>query len=673
MKKEKFLKFISGVLLLIVIVGSVSSVQASRQQQDDGPPVVISSESEEMTPYFTLVTDTYSDGSTATSAIINGPPEPPEGYDLGLVPEDEVLGEDRATLSGFPSYDWVFGCSAVSAGMIAGYYDRHGFPKMYTGPTNGGVMPLTDTSWPKWYSPDYDTHDPYPNNPLIASHKGVDGRTIKGSIDDYWWAYVSTKKDPYILGSWTQHGYATAIGDYMHTSQSKYSLVDGASRFHWNYPSGAKLTCADMVSKGYTDEATLGIKAFYQKRGYTVTGCYSQMVDTYLSSNGYSGGFTLANYKAQINAGNPVLLNVWGHTMVGYGYGTGNTIYIRNTWDNNPSNVYSMQWGGYYSGMVHYQVVVVNLKKPYIPTPLLPSAVTTTHKPTYKWSKVPNATYYNIQLYNFNGTKLLWKPVISSKACGSTTCQFTPPNQFLGDGNYKWRVRAKVGGLWKTFSTYKAFNVATDFHYYFNTASDLKLWRPIVGKWTLNNGWYLSSGVKPYWNSTSHIGYYPKFKYIVRLKRINNPNNSNRIIVRGIPHPLSSDKNWYSYYSFQYTNAGSFSVWKRVNGTPTILKGWSPISAINKYGWNTLKVIGVGSTLKFYINNKLVWSGSDTSLFTGRVGIGFYKPDSSWQPLLVDGAHIYTSFTTSSDRDVWAEMGETNTVWDNEFESPPVP
>jgi hypothetical protein len=80
--------------------------------------------------------------------------------------------------------------------MIAGYYDRTGYSNIYTGPTNGGVTPLVDTGWPTWA----DSADTYPNNPLIASHNGIDGRTIKGSIDDYWVQYGSSSNDPYITG-----------------------------------------------------------------------------------------------------------------------------------------------------------------------------------------------------------------------------------------------------------------------------------------------------------------------------------------------------------------------------------------------------------------------------------------------------------------------------------------
>ena len=60
-----------------------------------------------------------------------------------------------------------------------------------------------------------------------------------------------------------------------------------------------------------------------------------------------AGGFSLANFQAEINAGHPVMLNLAGHSIVGYGY-DGSTIYIRDTWDNDPANTYTMPWGGSY-------------------------------------------------------------------------------------------------------------------------------------------------------------------------------------------------------------------------------------------------------------------------------------------------------------------------------------
>ena len=311
--------------------------------------------------YLSTQTTTYSDGTSLTRHIINGPPQPPPGFDVerqavALPEPNPAMATKTLTV---PAFNWVFGCSAVSGSMIAGYYDRNGFPDMYTGPTNGGVTPLDNSVWGTWSDGD----DTYPNIPLAASHNGVDGRSTRGSIDDYWVQYGSSASDPYITGPWTQHTWGTAIGDYMKTSQSDYGNTDGSTSFYTWTTSAAPLTCADMV--GYaidTLDGTYGRKLFYEARGYRVTDCYSQKTD-----NTIGGGFSFAQFKAEIDAGRPVMLNLAGHTIVGVGYNDaddersyngGSTVYIHDTWDY--SN-HTMTWGGSYSGMLLLSVSIVNI------------------------------------------------------------------------------------------------------------------------------------------------------------------------------------------------------------------------------------------------------------------------------------------------------------------------
>lgn len=313
---------------------------------------------EVVNPYFSIEHTTLTDGTTISGYIINGPRTPLSEYKAERAASIMPI-INAVILPDFPSYNWVFGCSAVSGAMIAGYFDRGAYPNMYIGPTNGGVMPITDTSWPIWS----DGYQAYPNNPLVASHNGVDDRTSRGSIDDYWVSYQSTANDPYITNGWIQHTWGTAIGDYMKTSQSAapYNNIDGSTKFY-NYISGsAKFTCSIMEDSGYDDkDGTYGRRLFYEARGYTVSDCYNQMTD-----NKFSGGFSLANFQAEINAGYPVLLNLAGHSIVGYGF-DGSTIYIRDTWDSNPGNTYTMPWGGSYEGM---ELLSVSIVHPTLPAP----------------------------------------------------------------------------------------------------------------------------------------------------------------------------------------------------------------------------------------------------------------------------------------------------------------
>jgi uncharacterized repeat protein (TIGR01451 family) len=330
---------------LIFIYPALSGSGVVKTPVSEGPM-------KQINPYFSTQAITYSDGTTLSRDIINGPPKPPSGYQFeraAVKPPkpDKAMATNTLTV---PAFNWVFGCSSVSGAMIAGYYDRNGFPNMYTGPTNGGVMPLDNSSWGTWS----DGVDTYPNLPLAASHNGVDGRAIKGSIDDYWIQYGSSASDPYITGAWTQHTWSDAIGDYMKTSQSAYGNTDGSTTFYTWTTSASQLTCSDMASYAIDSlDGTYGRKLFYEARGYTVTSCYNQKTD----NNG--GGFTFALYKAEIDAGRPVMLNLAGHTIVGVGYDdTGNKVYVHDTWDY--SN-HTMTWGTSYSGMQLLSVSIVNI------------------------------------------------------------------------------------------------------------------------------------------------------------------------------------------------------------------------------------------------------------------------------------------------------------------------
>jgi len=70
--------------------------------------------------------------------------------------------------------------------------------------------------------------------------------------------------------------------------------------------------------------------------------------------------------------------------------------------------------------------------------------------------------------------------------------------------------------------------------------------------------------------------------------------------------------------------------------------GWTPHSAINQgEAWNTLRVVAQGTSLSFYINGVPVWSGTDSSLSSGRVGLGMYRDASSTgDELRVDWARL---------------------------------
>ena len=302
-------------------------------------------------PYFSTRSIVAADGTLLNEMIISGPPQPPAGFELQR--SAAAVMETSQPEAGFtltvPAYDWVLGCSAVSSAMIAAYYDRNGYASIYTGPANGGVMPLNSSIWGHWS----DGYESFPGNPLVASRNGLDGRTTRGTIDDYWFRYGSSSQDPYISNGWTEHAWGSAVGDFMKTSQSPYGNVDGATAFYFS-SSGNPLTCSMMALYGIDDnDGTYGRKLFYEARGYTVTDCFYQRTDN------LGSGFTYAMYMAEINAGHPVLINLAGHSVVGVGYNqTSNQVYIHDTWD---YGTYAMTWGGAYMGMPMQAVSIVHI------------------------------------------------------------------------------------------------------------------------------------------------------------------------------------------------------------------------------------------------------------------------------------------------------------------------
>jgi len=184
---------------------------------------------------------------------------------------------------------------------------------------------------------------------------GKDGRAIKGHVDDYWIAYGSIAPDPFI-GHWTEHVQGECTGDFMGTNQSRKSNTDGSTMFYF-YPDGTALY--DYPGEVPEErDGCHGMKLFFESRGYTVTGNYTQLI---MGSGGNTLGFTFAQYRQEIDAGRPVLIQVEGHSMLGYGYNdTGSLIYLHNTWDYSD---HSMTWGGVYEGMQQWGVTV------FIPSP----------------------------------------------------------------------------------------------------------------------------------------------------------------------------------------------------------------------------------------------------------------------------------------------------------------
>jgi hypothetical protein len=193
-----------------------------------------------------------------------------------------------------------------------GYWDRHGFPNFYTGPTAGGVAPLDSNGRNVGI------------RSMWASRAGVDGRPADqpGHIDDYWlfyrddyyYSYESTAPDPYITAGRPEHA-PDCLGDFIGLSQNKWTNlndecdgnIDAFSFVFWDKVGDKRSNFVPPPQNGRpVPDIPSGLKAWTQFRGSDAD-VFSQLVE--FNSNVTPGhGFTFADLQAEINAGYPVLL-----------------------------------------------------------------------------------------------------------------------------------------------------------------------------------------------------------------------------------------------------------------------------------------------------------------------------------------------------------------------------
>jgi len=291
-----------------------------------------------------------------------------------------------------------------------------------------------------------------------------------------------------------------------------------------------------------------------------------------------------------------------------------------------------------------------------VPILLFPKGIIPIRKIVYIWTSVSEATKYQIQVYK--GATVILNKITGSSVCISGTCSISLLD-ILSDGLYKWHVRAEVGNAWEPYSSWQSFTILmTSGGFDSRFTSNTNGWEKHMGTWNLENTNYVTTkGVQNGYSSMSFKTTYPTFTYQVRMKRIYDDSycgyEDSWISIRGTPSPLDKDGNWNKEYRFSYfydyygDQQMQFKVEVINAGYWTILQDWTSAAAIKKNDWNILKATAKGSQLKFYINNFLMWSGTDSTLTTGRVGFGMFRSIDLGQcpndKLLVDWAKLTTS------------------------------
>lgn len=253
---------------------------------------------------------------------------------LAALPALTTWSAVNVQLTEVPDYAWDAGCFGTASGNLIGYWDRHGFPSFYTGPTGDGVAPLNSIG---------------PNEgirSLWASRAGLDGRPADefGHMDDYWVDYESTAPDPYLSAGRAEH-VPDCIGDFIGLNQRKWTNlngecngnIDGFSFVFWDAGGEKRLNFTPAAEDGPSiPDIPSGLRAWTRDRE-SEANAFSQLVD-FNPTVPAGKGFTFEDLRAEIDAGYPVLLylqdpnnlsrelagmprgNPMIHGMLAYGY-----------------------------------------------------------------------------------------------------------------------------------------------------------------------------------------------------------------------------------------------------------------------------------------------------------------------------------------------------------------
>ncbi len=292
------------------------------------------------------------------------------------------------------------------------------------------------------------------------------------------------------------------------------------------------------------------------------------------------------------------------------------------------------------------RVTVANFRAtagvPGAPTLVSPSGNVVDETPEFRWLPVASATGYRLRVRK--GTVDLPTHALeyTSSAAGCSTgtgvCSVTPAAALTLGAHTFWiqAFNANGAGPWSAGGDFTI--VPSGFDSQFTGTTDP--WQVHSGTWSnLWRRYFQTAGVDGTFSSVSYPENFADLDFRVRLRRSgSDPSNATEILVRGNP-VLVAENQWSQGYRFRIARDGFFSVYR---GDVTALQGWTATSAIHQGStWNELRVLAIGSSLSFYINDILVWTGSDASFASGRVGVGMFRGTGTRRNrLLVDSATL---------------------------------
>jgi hypothetical protein len=214
----------------------------------------------------------------------------------------ELRAATYVYLTEVPDYQWEYGCFGTATGNLIGFWDRHGLPDFYTGPTAGGVAPLRSEGANAGI------------RSMWSSQAGFDGRPADkpGHINDYWIGYESTSSDPYVTAHRVEHA-PDCIGDFIGLNQKKWAdlnnecagNIDGYSFVFWEKRGNRRNNFYTTNAGVYIPDIASGLKEWARYRGYDAD-VFTQL-SSFNPERKTTNGFTYEDVKTQILAGYPLL------------------------------------------------------------------------------------------------------------------------------------------------------------------------------------------------------------------------------------------------------------------------------------------------------------------------------------------------------------------------------
>jgi len=269
----------------------------------------------------------------------------------------------------------------------------------------------------------------------------------------------------------------------------------------------------------------------------------------------------------------------------------------------------------------------------FIPELISPRGTISNPNPTYTWTAVLDATTYDLYVDN----NLAQTLTATEANCdgGTGNCSATPARN-LKAGIHTWKVitRNDYGSATSAVQSFTQTSALFGFDVQLN--GNMSGLYGTQGTWAVNSTSLYSNMLAritipgttgPHYQASIYYNAnFSNLDYQVRVMRTGCDSCASKMFFRGDGIPVFAG--WKNGYQFNIKRNGTYYVGKTVNGIliPLSNKLWLRSTAIKTgSNWNLLRVTAKSTALKFYINNRLVWSGIDRSRSTGKVGVGIYS------------------------------------------------